>query len=71
MKHVNLFILIMLVGLTIQTAHAQTAAEYVKRAQTAQGRGDNDGQVMNASEAIKLEPQNFKPSVLFCQTRSI
>lgn len=58
MKNLRFVVLIILVGLTIQTANAQTAAEYVKRAQAAQGRGNNADQVVNANEAIKLEPQN-------------
>lgn len=47
-----------MIGTAIQIANAQSAAEFIERAQTAQARGDSTDQVMNASQAIKLESQN-------------
>ena len=37
---------------------AQSADEFVKRAQAAQARGDSEAQVSNADAAIKIEPRN-------------
>ncbi|MEP6946937.1 MAG: hypothetical protein ABJA02_13530 [Acidobacteriota bacterium] len=58
MKKLNVLIWAVLIGMTIQTASGQTAAEFIKRAQAAQVRGESADQIMFADRAIKLDPQN-------------
>ena len=61
MKNIKLTILIAVLGLLIQaqTSFAQTAAEFVERAQAAQDQKDWVGMVKNAGEAIKQDSSNY------------
>lgn len=58
MKNIILIALIAVCGLFIQvqTNYAQTAGEFIERAQAAESRGDYTEMVKNANEAVKLDP---------------
>jgi tetratricopeptide (TPR) repeat protein len=60
MKNIRLVVPIVALSLLfqIQTSFAQTATEFIDRAQAAQDRKDYSGMVLNASEAIKKDPNN-------------
>jgi tetratricopeptide (TPR) repeat protein len=60
MKNIRLVVPIVALSLLfqIQTSFAQTATEFIDRAQAAQDRKDYGGMVLNANEAVKREPNN-------------